>query len=316
MPSVGFINSYMYTWIIGSFLESNWISEDLFQSPSFSVNGLDFTLGLNETDNEVLIYLERSVSSMQLKIHRLKLDLVGMGTVKILNDSKLTFWENENTIFAGLFLKQELSPNFLRNGELQIRIQIKLNSDDEQEEAPLMKDLCEEMTNSRYFDFVLECDNREISVHRTLLAARSEVFAALFTENFEEGKMGRAIIVDVEFKALEALVKYCQTDQLDKKDATIGLFAAAHKYMIHSLADKCEIYLINDLTVENATDNFLAAYLFNANLLKKLSSEIIIENFDEVEKTEGMKNLLQQYPDAAMEIMKKGFKIPEWLERN
>jgi hypothetical protein len=174
--------------------------------------------------------------------------------------------------------------------------------DVEEDGRALFRDLREEMKNSRYFDFVLECDNREIPVHRVLLAARSEVFAALFSANFEEGKMGRARVKDVDFNDLEALVKFCQTDELEEKDATVGLFAAANKYLIPSLVFKCETYLITQLTVENAAEYFLTAYLFNSKDLRTEAEEIMIASFDEVKKTEGMKNLVKHHPDALMEI--------------
>ncbi len=317
MPTVGIINPVMYIWIIGSFLKSNWITEDISRSPSFFVDHFKFNLGLIETkDNKFQIHLERSGDiSENLKIHSLKLDLIGFRTFKnIFFDRDLQFLPNEKAILTAQFMKQEIvnCPNCLFFQDLHIRVELKRVLEVEEPGRALFQDLREEMRNPRYFDdFVLECDNQEIPVLRKLLAARSEVFAALFSANFEEGKMGRARVKDVDFKDLEALVKFCQTDELEEKDATVGLFAAAHKYMIKCLADKCEIYLLSRMTVENAVDYFLAAYLFNANLLKKLSSETIIFNFHEkFEKTEGMKNLLQQYPEAAMEIMRKGFKIP------
>jgi len=251
---------------------------------------LEFNLGLIETDdNRVQIHLERSGDHLRyLKIHSLKLDLIGFGTFKNIFECDLEFLENEKAILIAHFLKQELSPNCLYFGNLQIRVELKRVLD---VGRALFQDLREEMKNSRYFDFTLECDNREISVHRNLLAARSEVFAGLFSENFEEGKMGRAAVKDVDFNDLEALVKFCHTDELEEKDATVGLFAAANKYMIRSLVVKCEIYLIDQLTVENAADYFLTAYLFNSDKLRTVSEAIIIAGFAEVKKTEGLKNL-------------------------
>jgi hypothetical protein len=137
--------------------------------------------------------LERSNNFIpeNLKIHSLKLDLIGFGTFKnIFFKTDLEFHGNEKAIPAAQFLRQELTPNILFREDLRIRVELKRIFDVEEDRSELFQDLREEITNARYFDFILECDNREIPVHRVLLAARSEVFAALFSSNFKEGKMG------------------------------------------------------------------------------------------------------------------------------
>ena len=90
----------------------------------------------------------------------------------------------------------------------------------------------------------------------------------MFSEEFVEAKMGRAVIDDVEFKTLDDLVKFCQFDQFDSKDVTIDLLAAATKYMIKDLVVKCEFYLCKNLSLKNAVDFFLSAYLLDANKLR------------------------------------------------
>jgi len=71
--------------------------------------------------------------------------------------------------------------------------------------------------------------------------------------------MGRARVKDVDFKDLEALVKFCQTDELEEKDATVGLFAAANR--LRPIFLRCS--RDHDVTVYDLLSyDFPSSYLF------------------------------------------------------
>ncbi len=104
-------------------------------------------------------------------------------------------------------------------------------------------------------------------MHRILLAARSPVFSTLFEqEDAKEAKPARVVIKDITPTALEALVKFTHTDQIEDKDLTTNLLVAAKKYQIKVLFDKCEERLGKSLTVGNAVDYFVVAFLQEVSL--------------------------------------------------
>jgi hypothetical protein len=153
--------------------------------------------------------------------------------------------------------------------------------------------------------FFQVCGELEIPVLRYLLAARSSVFQKMFElVNMEEAKTGRVIVKDLNPKALEALVKFAQTDVIDDEDITVDLLAASNKYDVRGLFFICEAKLIGELTVFNAADYFLAAYFHEAKTLKKLAMRVIVKNFDAVEVTEGMAMIRDQYPKALWDLLK------------
>ncbi len=115
---------------------------------------------------------------------------------------------------------------------------------------------------------------------------------------------GRAIITDVEPEALEALVKFAQTDEIEDKDLTMDLLAASDKYNIKALFNKCEAKLVKSLSVDNAAACFLIAYLHEANNLKNVAKKFITENVVAVEKTEGMMLIRDHHPKALWELWK------------
>lgn len=78
-------------------------------------------------------------------------------------------------------------------------------------------------------------------MHRVLLAARSSVFSTLFEqEDAKEEKPSRIVIKDISTTALESIVKFTHTDQIEEKDLNTDLLAAAKKYQVKVLFDKCE----------------------------------------------------------------------------
>ena len=61
--------------------------------------------------------------------------------------------------------------------------------------------------------------------------------------------------------------------------------------------------LCNKIDIENAAENFLAAYLHvQAQQLKKCSLDFILQNYEEVKKTPGFVSFLQ-HPNALVEIL-------------
>lgn len=58
------------------------------------------------------------------------------------------------------------------------------------------------------------CNGVEIAAHRVLLAAASDYFAAMFTGNMVEASMASIEIQGVEPAALQLLVNYCYSGEI------------------------------------------------------------------------------------------------------
>ena len=102
---------------------------------------------------------------------------------------------------------------------------------------------------------------------------------------------------------MEKLINFIYTDQVKEDDLTIELLSAADKYNIPVLIKKCENKFCEIISVANAAECFLAAYLHQANALKDVATKFIVENYEEVKKTDEMNLIVQQHPRALMEII-------------
>jgi len=195
--------------------------------------------------------------------------------------------------------KQDLSPNFLPYGVLQIRCDLAFGMSKDQEEADPFQQIVREV--HRFCDFTFKCEDQEFPANRLLLAARSPVFSAMFSENFQESKTGHTLIKDIDPKSLEALVKFCHTNNLDKDDLTTDLLVAANKYMIPGVIKKCEEHLSKTMSVDNAIDYFLTARLIEANKLRMDAKTFITKNLGEVKQTEDYKNIGKEVLEELLE---------------
>lgn len=303
MAEIGTILTGNHTWVIDDFLDQPMYK--CMRSPVLKFNNEYYRLQVHQTDTDVRIWLcvhDPYDWPIREEIISFSLSLVGQdGTLKDVcakKDVNLTqglLRHGNREVPDATFSKQDLSPDFLPNGELRILCSYDSNDKEEeeeedQEERPSLTENIEREVH-RFCDFTLECDDQEIPVSRLLLAARSPVFSAMFSENFQEAKTGHAVIKDVDLKSLEALVKFCHTNNINKDDLTTDLLAAANKYMIPEVIEKCEEHLSKTMSVDNVVDYFLVACLHEANNLRTAAKKFITKNLDKVEKTEGFKNL-------------------------
>jgi hypothetical protein len=79
--------------------------------------------------------------------------------------------------------------------------------------------------------------------------------------------------------------------------------AAADKYSIPVLFNKCELSLCSSTTAANAMNYFLVAYLHEASILKQTAMMFIIDNFAQIKDSPEMSLIIESHPKALLEIL-------------
>ena len=215
MSKFGFIEFNPFTWVIPDFMQLPKTGK----SPAFFIEDHKFFFGFYETaTGEVLIWLERlSKLSGYLEIDLFSLELIGTdGTqLNICSKRRAEFLPDQRCLYGNVvgdaeISKQELSPNFLHDGNLKIRLEINVKSNHVEQDCVLNqlrrlirmlprhrltrflsklislkhKGLSEEeVNNCQSLHVVLGCGNSEIPVHQVLLTSRSPIFATMFSED-------------------------------------------------------------------------------------------------------------------------------------
>ena len=79
-----------------------------------------------------------------------------------------------------------------------------------------------------------------LGAHRSLLCARSPVFAAMFASGMKEAENGHVRIEDVDPPSFERFLKFLYTGLMDESLAMDEkLFAVADKYQVETLMELC-----------------------------------------------------------------------------
>ena len=82
------------------------------------------------------------------------------------------------------------------------------------------------------------------------------------------------------------------------------LFEAADHFGIERLKSMCEQAIIMNIDAENAAAIFHASDMHNAQSLREMALNFILQNFDQVSKTSGFEQLARVNVDLILEIIK------------
>ena len=79
-------------------------------------------------------------------------------------------------------------------------------------------------------DVVFEVDGKEFQLHKAILRARSQVFAAMFQNDLKEANEGRVEIPDVSAEVFGQLLRYIYSGKIPDMDKyALELFVVADK---------------------------------------------------------------------------------------
>ena len=120
--------------------------------------------------------------------------------------------------------------------------------------------------NMQFSDVIFNICDREFPAHKSILAARSEVFAAMFQHRMKEKLTNQIEIEDIEPEVFHALLRFIYTGRVlfDKMESmAAGLFIAADKYLLDELKMKCENYMLLHMSPDNCLVLLLHGDLLN-----------------------------------------------------
>ncbi|XP_078539545.1 speckle-type POZ protein-like A [Lissotriton helveticus] len=144
-------------------------------------------------------------------------------------------------------------------------------------ECKLADNLGDLLETSRFSDCTLYVGGQEFKSHKSILAARSPVFNAMFEHEMEESRKNRVHIKDVDPVVFRELMGFIYTGKSppNLKQIADNLLAAADKYALDRLKVMCEEALSGNVTVENVAANLVLADMHNAKQLKTRAIDYI-----------------------------------------
>ncbi|XP_049943832.1 serine/threonine-protein phosphatase 6 regulatory ankyrin repeat subunit A-like isoform X2 [Schistocerca serialis cubense] len=143
----------------------------------------------------------------------------------------------------------------------------------------------------------------QLAVHRSVLVARSPVFASMLAHNTEKASSGCILVEDVKPEVLQQLLQFMYKDSIPQHcSVTPQLLVAADRYCVSDLKAQCEIQLARDLSVENVMMSASVASRHSCPHLTEAAGCFLRTNFTKVVATEGWKEAVHNHPEKFVEF--------------
>lgn len=162
-----------------------------------------------------------------------------------------------------------------------------------------LQDLDPNVKNRSFTNVAFKVGNPPVTLraHKEILAARSSVFAAMFSANMIENEQNLVTISDIDAEVFQQLLKYIYTGKTEANETTVAsLLVAADKYDLGRLKTACERAIFANISISTAIDRLLGAEKHNAQQLKSHILQFIVNNADSVMRGNGWKTLAENPP--------------------
>ncbi|KAK0072548.1 hypothetical protein PV326_014358, partial [Microctonus aethiopoides] len=128
----------------------------------------------------------------------------------------------------------------------------------EKPKPQVLNNLCDRfknfLTSPDLSDMTIVIDEKEIPVHKIILAACSPVLFAMFKADVTEPVNTRFVVTDIEVDIMEKVIEFMYTGTIypiPEFDDLLSILEVADKYQIINLKELCEEKLSQSMTIDN-----------------------------------------------------------------
>jgi hypothetical protein len=139
------------------------------------------------------------------------------------------------------------------------------------------------VSNSSLCDMIINVDGHIFHVHKCLMIASSDYFAAMFNSGMQETRASQIELKGVSIQGLKEVIDFIYSGELklSLNNITDVLRSVSHLQVKYALK-LCEDYLVDETTIENCIDVLRIAELFSINNLKYEVNRFMLRNFDQL----------------------------------
>ncbi|KAK0161729.1 hypothetical protein PV327_008147 [Microctonus hyperodae] len=149
-------------------------------------------------------------------------------------------------------------------------------------------------------DIMIVIDEKEILLHKIILAAYSPVFLAMFKAGMIESTNKRIVVTDVEVEVMEKVVEFMYTGTISpvpEYEELLSILKVADKYEINYLKTLCEEKLSEKITIENVFKILEENSLYGGPLLTKSLLYFMVKNKSSIIKLEDFEEFHHRKPE-------------------
>nr|XP_039269862.1 uncharacterized protein LOC120344628 [Styela clava] len=136
-------------------------------------------------------------------------------------------------------------------------------------------------------DFNINVGEKSFRVHRTVLAASSEYFEAMFSSNLKEVHDGHVNMKDVDQNGIAQCVEFMYKGKADLKIENIQhILHASNLLQMEELTNLCFQFLEINISPINCLSVINLAQMYDRRDIKQQAEQVVIDNFESVISSE------------------------------
>ena len=238
------------------------------------------------------------------------------------NTSGLIYYLNKNYIcmikdqlFTSVYIDTKSYNQFSSNESLIINCKLEIFDSTQNistsrkplESNNFTQDMYQFFSNDQNFkDVTISVQEKIFQAHKAVLAARSEVFAAMLSNEMLEKINSYIEIKDLTPQTAEKMLNFMyndKVDDLDLKKSAPELLAAAEKYNLKRLKEICIAAMHENLDIENVIQTLKVADIYSIADLKKEALKFINANREIMKSQDNFKTFIAERPHLVMELI-------------
>ncbi|GFT40779.1 speckle-type POZ protein [Nephila pilipes] len=160
-------------------------------------------------------------------------------------------------------------------------------------------------------DVKIRGTSRTFHVHKLILSARSPVFRKMLTANVNEKNQEYIDIQDTDDNTLHLILQYMYTNNLEGLEwgSALRLYAAALKYEIVVLKNKCSFFLKCYMCASNVCEVLIFADLHSDNDLKKTAQDYILKHESDIYYSNEWIHFVRNHGTLAAEVIFRKYNV-------
>ena len=144
----------------------------------------------------------------------------------------------------------------------------------------------------RHCDVTLDVDGEHFRCHKTVLAAASVFFDAMFSTDMVESRSEKINLIDIKPSVMEVILKFIYSGRdVASADNVEDLIQAASRFQIAPLKDHCEDVLLSEVSDENCVGLWVTGKTLQCERLRNAAWDVITTRFDDVRKSQELLRL-------------------------
>ena len=137
--------------------------------------------------------------------------------------------------------------------------------------------------NGEFCDIVLKVDDKAFSAHKSVLAASSDYFKAMFTIEMEEKSKDTISIQSVTPTAMEQVLNCIYTGKAVITEANLGeILHASSMFQLTNFVQACETFMLDVLNNSNCCSFWELSNLYSFKKAMENINEVFLNNFEEI----------------------------------